>query len=234
LTNNHPESGQPSEHCFDLNQLAQRLLVYSVDEVFACATRRARTNFSEANGSLGEVLTLVEDVRAHGTRTARMARAIGAQLGLPPADLPLLEVTATVHDVGKLLVDPQTLRACGILTGYETQAMRSHVAFGRELVDEAFFSQADVTARVAEAALLHHERWDGLGYPCGLRGAEIPLLARIVSVADVFDALVSERSYKPAWPVERAVEEIRGGRGSRFDPDCVDAFEASFAPMVAL
>jgi HD-GYP domain-containing protein (c-di-GMP phosphodiesterase class II) len=163
-----------------------------------------------------------------------MARAIGAQLGLPAGEVQLLEAAATVHDVGKLLVDPQTLRACGILTGYETQAMRSHVSFGRELVDEAFFSQADATAHVAEVTLLHHERWDGLGYPCGLRGAEIPLLARIVSVADVFDALVSERSYKPAWPVERALGEIRSGRGSRFDPDCVDAFEASLASTAAL
>lgn len=134
---------------------------------------------------------------------------------------------APLHDVGKIQISDVILRKPGKLTLEEFEAMKKHTVYGKniiwdimgELEDEDYLHMAE------DIALCHHERWDGTGYPNGLKGEEIPLSARIMAVADVFDALYSERCYKPALrPIESVLEIIREGRGTQFDPIVTDAF----------
>ena len=124
--------------------------------------------------------------------------------------------------MGKIHVPDCILKKPGPLTDEEWDIMRQHTVYGeRILVDRPIYGIARQIARS------HHERWDGKGYPDGLKGRAIPIAARIVAVADVFDALTHERPYKAAWPVAQAVEEIRNQSGAAFDPQVVRAFLAS-------
>lgn len=161
---------------------------------------------------------MVEDLHGHVHRVSDVATSIGTELGIMSADIDRLRLVGMLHDVGKIHVDPAILAKPGPLVGDEVRRMRRHPEFGFamtvEMCDEA----------VAEAILYHHERFDGGGYPYGLAGAEIPLLARIVLVADAFDAITSHRSYQPALPVDYAIEEIVANSGTQFDPSVVDAF----------
>ena len=150
----------------------------------------------------------------HAERIARLAFEIGRELGLDGRALDELRQAAPLHDIGKLAVPEEILLKPGRLDPAEMAIARRHAAAGAQML----------TGLAAEIAHTHHERWDGTGYPAGLAGEEIPLAGRIVAVADVFDALISERPYKPAWPVERAIAEIRAGAGTHFDPAVVAAF----------
>ena len=134
--------------------------------------------------------------------------------------------SAPLHDVGKIKVSDTVLNKPGKLTDEEFAQMKQHAEAGIEIISQAIALVPDSTY-LDEAKLLakyHHERWDGTGYPTGIAGEEIPLSARIMAVADVFDALVSRRSYKPGMPFEKAVDIIREGSGSHFDPEVVQAF----------
>ena len=135
--------------------------------------------------------------------------------------------SAPLHDVGKIKVSDTILNKPGKLTDEEFSAMKSHTTAGGEVIDKAMATVGDASEYLTEAknlALYHHEKWDGSGYPNGLKGEEIPLSARIMAVADVFDALVSRRSYKEPFSVEKALDIIREGSGSHFDPLVVKAF----------
>ena len=135
---------------------------------------------------------------------------------------------APLHDVGKVATPDAILLKAGALSEPEFEVMKQHAPLGAQilldLVREMRLEAVPHIASMLGIARHHHERWDGGGYPDGLAGESIPLEARIVTVADVFDALTSERCYKPAWPVERAAAYLRDGRGVLFDPRCVDAF----------
>jgi HD-GYP domain-containing protein (c-di-GMP phosphodiesterase class II) len=161
---------------------------------------------------------MVEDLHGHVHRVSGVATSIGFEMGIIADDIDRLRVVGILHDVGKIHVDPAILAKPGPLVGDEVVRMRRHPEFGFamtvEVCDEA----------IAEAILYHHERFDGAGYPYGLKGDQIPLLARIVLVADAFDAITSHRSYQPAFPAEYAIEEIIANSGSQFDPSVVDAF----------
>jgi putative two-component system response regulator len=159
----------------------------------------------------------------HTRRVARMARTLGEALGYPESEISLLELAAPLHDVGKIAVPDAVLLKPGRLTGAELEIVRAHVTVGARILGG---SQSPLFRLAELIALRHHERWDGGGYPDGLGGDEIPLPARIVAVADVFDALVCERPYKRAWRAESAVEEIRAGAGTQFCPATVEAFAA--------
>ena len=135
--------------------------------------------------------------------------------------------SAPLHDVGKIQVSDVILNKPGKLTDEEFAIMKTHTTAGREIIDRAIETVGGATGYLNEArnlAAYHHERWDGGGYPEGLAGEEIPLSARIMAVADVFDALVSQRSYKPAFEVEKAMDIIREGAGTQFDAEIVRAF----------
>ena len=134
--------------------------------------------------------------------------------------------SAPLHDVGKIKISDAILNKPGKLTDEEYEIMKTHSEMGKEIIDKAI-SDMEVEGYLQEArnmAAYHHERWDGKGYPLGLKGEEIPLAARIMAVADVFDALTSTRVYKPAYSFKKAVKIIEEGKGTQFDPRCVEVF----------
>lgn len=156
---------------------------------------------------------------SHLRRVQGYAEALARALGLPDDVVEEIGYSSVLHDVGKLLVPDDILGKPGSLTDDEWVEMRRHPEHGAQVLgDRPFFAMARDIARC------HHERWDGSGYPAGLRGEEIPLAARITSVADVFDALTTRRHYKDAWSEEDAIAELRRLSGASFDPDVVDAF----------
>jgi two-component system response regulator RpfG len=157
---------------------------------------------------------------AHLVRMARLAGLIAEGLHMHDDEVRMLELAAPLHDIGKIGVPDAILLKRGHLNEEETAVMRKHPQMGYEILRD---SQSRFVQIGATVALRHHERWDGSGYPDGMRGAEIPLVARIVAVADVFDALISERPYKPAWSREQASAYVREHSGTLFDPACVEA-----------
>lgn len=161
---------------------------------------------------------MVEDLHGHVHRVADLAILLGRTLELDDTDVARLGLVGVLHDVGKIHVDPAILSKPGPLDPTELENMRRHPELGFAMTVDRF------DRGVSEAILYHHERFDGLGYPFGLAGSEIPILARIVLVADAFDAMVSHRSYQPALPVEVAIDEINLYGGSQFDPSVVEAF----------
>jgi len=139
-----------------------------------------------------------------------------------------------LHDIGKVGIPDEILLKPGRLTAAEFEHMQQHTVIGANILEQAIAQSpyAGFLGMAAVVAFYHHERFNGSGYPAGLAGAGIPLPARIVALADVFDALTSERPYKPAEPAFRAREIIEGERGRHFDPVLVDAFHSRFADIL--
>jgi len=158
---------------------------------------------------------------AHILRMAHFSMFIARELGMSVDDQQLLLEAAPMHDIGKVGIADKILLKPGRLTASEFEIMKQHATFGYELLKG---SSSRVLAAGAEIALGHHEKFDGSGYPQGLKGEAIPIFSRIVAVADVFDALTSERPYKKAWTLEAAVDFLTNGSGTHFDPACVQAF----------
>ncbi|GJD51903.1 Cyclic di-GMP phosphodiesterase response regulator RpfG [Methylobacterium crusticola] len=167
----------------------------------------------------------------HLTRVAGCVIAIADGLGLPEQEANDIALASTMHDIGKIGVADSILRKPGPLTEPERAEMMQHALRGYRMLSD---SPSRLLRLAAEIALTHHERWDGTGYPQGLKGAAIPLPGRITAVADVFDALISARVYKPGWPLERARRFLEEQSGSHFDPDCVQAFLSRWDEIVAL
>ena len=162
-----------------------------------------------------------EDTESHVWRMAGISRLIGDQLGWDSRDLDELQYAAAMH----VLTKP------GRLNTAEWEIMKTHAKIGYELLS---FSQHPIMKMAADVALHHHEKWDGTGYPEGISGERISLSARIVAVADVFDALTSDRPYKKAWPVDVAFKAIEEDSGSHFDPTVVSAFLSAKPEVEAL
>ena len=162
-----------------------------------------------------------DDTHLHTVRVGENTARLAAAIGLPVPEVELLGQAAPLHDIGKIGISDTMLLKPGRLTPAERELMCTHTTIGARILAE---SRSDVLRVAEEIARTHHEHWDGSGYPAGLKGSEIPLPGRIVAVVDVFDALTHERPYKPAWPVEAALEELRAKRGRQFDGDLVDAF----------
>lgn len=181
----------------------------------------------------------------HILRTQSYVRALALMLREHPRfcaildarTIDLLTKSAPLHDIGKVGIPDSILQKPGPLTPQEWVVMRTHARLGSDAIERA---EADVKQPVAflslakEIAHWHHERWDGSGYPDGLRGEAIPFSARLMAVADVFDALISARVYKPAMSYDAAREIIREGSGSHFDPDIVAAFLSGFGAITAI
>jgi HD-GYP domain-containing protein (c-di-GMP phosphodiesterase class II) len=161
----------------------------------------------------------------HTRRVAALAVEVGEQLDLSPARLRSLAIGGLLHDIGKLSLPSAILQKPGPLDDAEYEIVKLHPARGEELLLELGGFDESVTRLVLD----HHERLDGTGYPRRLRAEELDLSTRILAVCDVYDALVSERVYRPAWPQERALELLRDESGTAFDERCVDALEAVVA-----
>ncbi len=157
--------------------------------------------------------------RGHSERVTAIAVEIGRTMGLGPRELEDLRVAGFLHDIGKVGVFAQILEKPGPLTDIEMELIRLHPAKGVEIL--APISQLESILPIVRH---HHERMDGRGYPDGLAGAAIPLPARILAVADAYDAMISSRPYRPGMGRTRAIEEVRRVRGTQLDPDVVDAF----------
>ena len=185
------------------------------------------------------------DTGMHVLRVGRYAGIIARQMGLDPAMVELIEHAAPLHDVGKIGIPDAVLLKRGKLTEDEFDVIRRHCEFGKRIVDEmssedrrTLACHADAAANIlnisssptlrmaTRIAMTHHEKWDGTGYPRGLRGEQIPLEGRITAVADVFDALSNDRPYKAAFPLEQCFAILEAERGKHFDPRVLDAFFA--------
>jgi HD-GYP domain-containing protein (c-di-GMP phosphodiesterase class II) len=161
---------------------------------------------------------VIEDLHGHVHRVSDLAVNLGIGIGLGEIELDRLALAGVLHDVGKIHLDPGILGKPGPLDPTERELMNRHPELGFAM------TRNRLDPKVAEAILYHHERYDGRGYPFGLGGEEIPILSRIILVADAFDAMTSTRSYQSALPVEFAVNEIRKHAGTQFDPHVVDLF----------
>jgi PAS domain S-box-containing protein len=164
-----------------------------------------------------------DDTAKHTERVGVTAAGIAARLGLDAEQIRLPREAAPLHDVGKLAISDTILLKPGKLTVQEYEVMKTHAALGARLLSD---SSSPVLQMAAVIAATHHERWDGAGYPAGLAGEAIPLVGRVVAVADVFDALTHDRPYKSAWPAAEAIAEIKRASGSQFDPRVAAAFLA--------
>jgi putative two-component system response regulator len=159
----------------------------------------------------------------HMQRVAVLAARLARQLGESDRVVWLVRQAAPLHDLGKIAIPDSILLKPGRLEPEEFEVVKTHAVLGARVLAGGGSDVLDVAERIARS---HHERWDGGGYPDGLAGKDIPLVARVVAVADVFDVLVHERPYKEAWTVEAASNEIRAGAGTQFDPGVVAAFDA--------
>jgi len=168
---------------------------------------------------------------AHIIRMAHYSKHIARILGLPVDQQDLLLQAAPMHDIGKVGTPDSILLKPGKLTDDEFSIMKNHAKIGYEVLNT---SSSPLLKVAAEIAHTHHEKFDGSGYPNGLKGEDIPLFGRIVAVADVFDALTSERPYKKAWSVEQASQLLHDGSGKHFDPQCVSAFFTDFDEVMAI
>jgi putative two-component system response regulator len=171
------------------------------------------------------------DTGAHIWRMAAYARALAVACGWDEESSARLELAAPMHDTGKLGVPQAILRKPGPLDAQEWVIMRTHPQVGFDILSK---SDAPVFQLAAEVSLFHHEKWDGSGYPAGLKGKNIPQSARIVALADVFDALSMKRPYKEPWPLDKIMAHFAAGSGIHFDPELVDCFSAILPEILAI
>ncbi len=195
-------------------ELAQELIVQYAQEV-----EEAHCETLERLAVAGEFRD--DDTGQHTQRVARVTAMLAEGVGQAANQIPWIQQAARLHDAGKIGISDSILLKPGKLTEEEFAIMKTHTTIGAKLFDGAKSELIQIAQRIAAS---HHERWDGNGYPQGLCGEDIPIEARLVSVADVFDALTHERPYKKAWPVGEAVAEIAAQSGRQFDPAVVDVF----------
>ena len=190
---------------------------------------RARTRQLEgSHRELTRRLALVgeysdDDTATHTVRVGRVAQRLATALGMSPAAAELIGEAAPLHDIGKVAIPDAVLLKRGPLLAEEFEVIKTHAVVGAHILSGG---QSELLQLAEQIAFTHHERWDGSGYPRGLAGTDIPRAGRLVAVVDVYDALTSSRPYKSAWPVDRAVAELRSQRARLFDPEVLDVFLA--------
>jgi len=169
-----------------------------------------------------------DQTQGHGARVTALAEPVADRLGWHPARIAELRFGAPLHDIGKVAVARQVLRKAGPLTLEELAAIRRHPSAGADLVMPIRSAR-----RALPYVLFHHERWDGGGYPSGLRGEAIPVEARLLAIADAFDAMISPRPYRQTLSHERALDEISACAGTQFDPTIAEIFLAVWCERVS-
>jgi len=172
-----------------------------------------------------------KETAKHTRRVGFYSEAIARAYGLDEALCADIRLASPMHDIGKVAIPDAVLLKAGKLTEQEFAAMQQHTTVGHDILRESRSSLLKLAASIASS---HHERWDGQGYPLRLSGTAIPLVGRIVALADNFDALTTVRPYKEAWSIERAVGHIRERAGSQFDPECVAAFEQALPSIMSI
>ena len=172
-----------------------------------------------------------QNTGAHVKRVALACEMLARLYGLPEPQVMLIQNASPLHDIGKVAIPDAILHKPGKLNADEWNLMQRHAQFGLDILQR---SHRPLMKMAAEIALSHHERWDGSGYPNGLAGTQIPVSARITALADVFDSLGSQLSYKEPWAPERVANAIREGRGSQFEPALVDLLLANLEKFNAL
>lgn len=172
-----------------------------------------------------------EETGNHILRMSHTSALLASRLGWSDSQCELLLHASPMHDIGKIGIPDNILLKPGRLTPREWEVMKTHAEIGANLLSG---DDSDLMLMAKEIAWTHHEKWDGTGYPRGLSAKQIPLVGRIVALADVFDALTSERPYKKAWAVERAVEYVAENKGKHFDPDLVQLFIDHIGEILAI
>lgn len=186
------------------------------------SAKQLAQSYHDAIYMLGEASKFKDtDTGTHIWRMAAYSRALAAAAGWDSEACQELELAAPMHDIGKLAIPDSILHKPGRLDAQEWAVMQTHCDVGYRILSQ---SNAPLLGMAANIARYHHERWNGTGYPSRLRGEEIPEMARIVAVADVFDALTTRRPYKEPWPMEQVVQYLRENAGSHFEPRLVDLF----------
>lgn len=161
----------------------------------------------------------------HTQRVGQLSGKIAERLGLPEQQIELIRLAAPLHDIGKIGIPDDILLKPGRFEPSEFERMKTHTIIGANILDGSYFTMLKLAGLIAQS---HHEKWDGSGYPHGLKGEQIPLEARIVALADFYDALTHERPYKKAWTPQETLLEVENQRGKHFDPQVVDAFVQLF------
>jgi putative two-component system response regulator len=211
------------------NVLELEVQFHQIQQLNATLESRVRARTHELEQTRKEVIERLattgefrdNETGRHVIRISQYAYHLALAAGIAEPEAAMIRDAAPLHDIGKIGIPDAILLNPGRLDPDELEIMRSHTTIGGEILAHSGFPLLDLARSIA---LTHHEHWDGTGYPAGLRGEAIPLAGRIVAIADVFDAITSERRYKPAWLVDRAVAFIRGLAGRQFDPRLVDLF----------
>ncbi len=211
------------------NRRLEEMVETRTADLTAALDRLRGVNAQLLEGSRDTVMRLARaaeyrdgDTGEHVDRMSSYSQVIARQMGMPAEEQGLLKLAAPMHDVGKIGIRDSILLKQGRLTQDEYEQMKEHPTIGARILGG---SRAKLLQMAEQIAYSHHERWDGTGYPRGLAGSDIPLVGRIVALADVFDALTTPRVYKDAWSVDDAVQHIQRERGRHFDPQVVAAFE---------
>lgn len=219
---NHVRSKKLSDMAKDLNSILEGEVVKKTE-----ALQRALAKSKEAEFEISLRLGRAAEFRdqetgMHTRRISELSKKLASLAGLPAEQCEVLRFASPLHDVGKIGIPDRILLKPGKLEAAEFDIMKMHSEIGSRILDDA--EHFPVIAAGGTIALQHHEKWDGSGYPRGLKGADIHVFARIVSIVDVFDALSSERPYKKAFPLDKAVSIMEEGRGSFFDPTLLELF----------
>lgn len=189
-------------------------------------------SYHEAISMLGEAGEYKDaDTGLHIWRMASYSRALAAEAGWSASECQKIELAAPMHDVGKVAIPDAVLRKPGKLDETEWVIMKTHSIIGYHILSR---SQAPILRMAATIARSHHEKWNGTGYPDGLAGDDIPEIARIVAIADVFDALTMLRPYKDAWPIDRVIETMTADAGTHFHPNPMKHFNNIMPDILAL
>ncbi len=171
------------------------------------------------------------DTGSHIWRMADYSAALARASNWSTLEVKALTLAATMHDTGKIGIPDEILKAPRKLTDDEWVIMKTHTTIGHKILNK---SSLELFQMAAEISLAHHEKWDGSGYPKGLSGEDIPESARIVAIADVFDALTMKRPYKEAWPIEKALSVIEQGSGNHFEPKLIQLFMSILDEILAI